>query len=68
MYTSYSDYMISNVADGDKNSFFWSSAPPVANSSYIMLDLKENLNISDIKDCGGCGADGSARNLGEVGY
>ncbi len=45
---TYSDYMISNVADGDKNSFFWSSAPPVANSSYIMLDLKENLNISDI--------------------
>ncbi len=29
-----------NVADGDKTPFL-GSAPPVANSSYIMLDLKK---------------------------
>lgn len=46
---TYSTYVIGNILDGNTSTHFWSSAAPVAGSSYIRIDMGASVPLNDIK-------------------
>lgn len=45
---TYSGYVIDNIIDGNPSTYYWSTAPPAAGSSYIMLSLGTLTEVSGV--------------------